>query len=110
MQTCGLWWNYDQSTSGAVGALGRGGTGSTSRCRRDPAAASTPWPEVSCELPPTTVAGWQQWATTQLGALAAQEVWQPGRYGYTVERRDRTGNTVQLLSRGVWQLTPLPAR
>ena len=45
-----------------------------------------------------------------VGALAAQEVWQPGRYGYTVERRDRMGNTVQLLSRGVWQLTPLPAR
>jgi hypothetical protein len=72
-----------------------------------------PLAEVSCELPeppPTTVAGWQQWATTQLGALAAQEVRQPGRYGYTVERRDRMGNTLQLLSRGVWQLTPLPAR
>jgi len=72
-----------------------------------------PLAEVSCELPeppPTTVAGWQQWATAQLGALAAQEVWQPGRYGYTVERRDRMGSTVQLLSRGVWQLTPLPAR
>ena len=32
------------------------------------------------------------------------------RYGYTLERRDRMGNTVRLLSRGVWQLTPLPAR
>jgi hypothetical protein len=62
------------------------------------------------EPPPTAVAGWQQWATAQPGALAAQEVWQPGRYGYSVERRDRMGNTVQLLSRGVWQLTPLPAR
>jgi hypothetical protein len=72
-----------------------------------------PLTEFSCDLPqppPTTVAGWQQWATAQLGALAAQEVWQPGRYGYTVERRDRLGNTLQLLSRGVWQLVPQPAR
>jgi hypothetical protein len=60
--------------------------------------------------PPTTVAGWQRWATTQLGALATQEAWQPGRYGYRVERRDRLGNTVQLLSRGVWQSAPLPVR
>ena len=32
-----------------------------------------------------------------------------GRYGYTVERRDRTGHTVQLLSRA-WAAPPSPAR
>ena len=36
-----------------------------------------PLPELPYEtpmLPPTTVGGWQQWATTRLAALAAQEL------------------------------------
>ena len=69
-----------------------------------------PMAEISCEVPeppPTTVLGWQQWATTHLGTLAMQEEWQPGRYGYTVECRDDGGHLVRLLSRGRWQLDPL---
>jgi hypothetical protein len=68
-----------------------------------------PMVEIPGELPqppPSTVVGWQEWATARLALLATQEEWQPGRYGYTVERRDSIGNTVQLLSRGVWQLVP----
>ena len=36
-----------------------------------------PLAELPCEVPqppPTTVAGWQQWATAQLGTLAMQEL------------------------------------
>ena len=65
--------------------------------------------EVECELPeppPATVAAWQQWATAELTLLALQESWQPGRYSYEVQRRNDAGRTVQLLSRGLWQLVP----
>lgn len=64
--------------------------------------------ELSYETPlppPTTVGGWQRWATAQLSALAAQESWQPGRYGAVTDpATTRLGTTVQLLSRGVWQV------
>ena len=69
----------------------------------------SPLTEVACDLPqppPTTVAGWQQWATAELTLLALQESWQPGRYSYAVQRRNEEGRTIQLLSRGLWQLAP----
>ena len=64
-----------------------------------------PFTDVVCEPPdplPAAVDGWQVWATAQLGAVAGQQRWQPGRYHYSAEQRDEGGQPLTVFVRGVW--------
>jgi len=56
-----------------------------------------PFTDVVCDAPdplPDVVDDWQRWATAHLGAVAAQESWQPGRYSYSAEQRDDGGHAL----------------
>ncbi len=64
-----------------------------------------PFTDVMCDAPdplPAEPAGWQDWATAYLDAVAAKDGWQPGRYSYSVERRDEGGHALETYVRGQW--------
>jgi hypothetical protein len=65
-----------------------------------------PYVEVECEQPepePADPAGWQGWAQEHLDHVATEDGWQPGRYHFSVQRRDPSGRALNTFARGVWQ-------
>lgn len=67
-----------------------------------------PFTDVGCDAPdppPHDTQGWQDWATAYLDVVARNEGWQPGRYHYTVERRDEQDHILQVFARGYWELS-----
>lgn len=67
-----------------------------------------PFTEIKCDPPepkPDMPGEWQHWAAGQLATVAGYESWQPGHYSYTVARRDESDRPVEMLARGLWELT-----
>jgi hypothetical protein len=65
-----------------------------------------PFTEVECdppERPPAEPEHWQEWAVVHLAQLAKQDAWQPGRYHFTVERRDPSGRSLDSYAHGIWE-------
>lgn len=68
-----------------------------------------PLTDIECDAPrpvPDSVLGWERWAVEQLAVVAVKEGWQPGRYHYTAEHRDRSGHTDEVFARGYWEWAP----
>ncbi len=64
-----------------------------------------PFIDVECNPPteePDGPAEWQSWARSHLSQVADQDGWQPGRYHYTVERRDPSGRQTGTLAQDFW--------
>jgi hypothetical protein len=62
--------------------------------------------DVVCDAPqpePAAIVEWQRWASDYLGAVAAQDGWQPGRYHFSAERRDDGGHSTEVLAQGMWE-------
>ncbi|HEY4005042.1 MAG TPA: hypothetical protein VGM60_07620 [Pseudonocardia sp.] len=65
-----------------------------------------PFTDVECDQPEQELdsdKAWKEWALEHLGEVAVQDSWQPGRYHYTVERRDPSGRAVDTIAQGVWE-------
>ncbi|MGD9987498.1 hypothetical protein [Pseudonocardia sp.] len=68
-----------------------------------------PFTDIECDVPdpvPDVPLVWERWALDHLAAVASHDGWQPGRYHYTAERRDRGGHAVEVFARGYWEWGP----
>ncbi|MDT7679660.1 MAG: hypothetical protein QOD82_7578 [Pseudonocardiales bacterium] len=65
-----------------------------------------PFTDVECNPPdhvPNDREAWKQWALEHLAVVAEQDAWQPGRYHFTVERRDPAGRPLDNFAQGIWE-------
>jgi hypothetical protein len=65
-----------------------------------------PFTDVQCDPPERSLddsPAWRDWALEHLSRVAAQDSWQPGRYHFTVERRDPSGRPLDSLAHGIWE-------